>query len=513
MREFSDEARDKLYAIIDDINDKQWCGFTDWMGDRWSTFQEWIGVLGIEEYGSNVDKYHGIIVDKNNTSKSEIDKIYKDVENVDIFYKTTFEQLVETVKGQIAFIDSLAEAINPSKGIASANVALINLPNLVEEPNLNLIYSYVERIRNGNGDGDYDYDYIREIMEMNLDEVSDYMYAALIIVFKEMDDEQKAKFVENSYFCTEEFWADPSGNGAGTFEYRISDVFQQMVGWYGSALEANITSNILFDKSNPNYEIAIENLLAYNTLCVFAIDYQSIYVPGMNAIFNSDNITDLDIKIETVQTDPVRTDYKITVGGSNSPYSEMAIPMCSTGETVVNVYEYRSNLERLLDESVIRTLETMKSDIGENIASSAFDGVTGVVLGFVDIGKTGGTALTISQGFMDGIQSYVEVVKMNSKVEGMQETLSIGNILSVIGAGGTMYMDSEGNYQITSLMIDPEILRSNLNAYNQKHENFEISYEELYKAFENKNFEILGDDFNAFVEWCGDEASAAKNYN
>lgn len=31
MREFSDEARDKLYAIIDDINDKQWCGFTDWM--------------------------------------------------------------------------------------------------------------------------------------------------------------------------------------------------------------------------------------------------------------------------------------------------------------------------------------------------------------------------------------------------------------------------------------------------------------------------------------------------
>lgn len=512
MREFSEEAREKLYTIINDVNDEQWCEFTDWLGDSWGALQEWIGVLGIEEYGNNVDKYHRIIIDKNNASKNEIDKIYTDVENVDISYKNIFGQLVETVNEQKAFIDNLAEAINPSKGISSVNVALINLPDLSATSNLKLIYSYVEMIRNGNGDGVYDYDYIREIMEMNPDEVSPYMYAALVLVFKEMNDRQKTMFVENSYFCTEEFWADPSGNGAGTWEYQISDVFQQMTAYYGQILSANISSGILCDKGNSNYEIAIENLLAFNTMSVFAMDYQSIYVPGMNVIFNSDNITELDIRIETVTFNAKREDCQVIISGSNHPYNEMLTSL-SSSETIIDVYAYRDDLERLLDESVIRILDTMKSDIDENIASSVLDGVSSVVVGFVDLGKTGGTALTISQGFIDGIQSYVETVKTNSTVDGMQETLSTGNILSSIGAGGTMYMDSEGNYRITTLMINQEILECNLSAYNYaNNKRLQFSYQDLQRAFEERDFSVLGDEFSKFVEWYGDAGKTVNRY-
>lgn len=517
MREFSEEAREKLYTIINDVNDEQWCEFTDWLGDSWGALQEWIGVLGIEEYGNNVDKYHRIMIDKNNASKNEIDKIYTDVENVDISYKNIFGQLVETVNEQKAFIDNLAEAINPSKGISSVNVALINLPDLSATSNLKLIYSYVEMIRNGNGDGVYDYDYIREIMEMNPDEISPYMYAALVLVFKEMNDRQKTMFVENSYFCTEEFWADPSGNGAGTWEYQISDVFQQMTAYYGQILSANISSGILCDKGNSNYEIAIENLLAFNTMSVFAMDYQSIYVPGMNVIFNSDNITELDIRIETVQTDTIRNNCKITISGSNQKYSEteMGTPMSNNSSSMVDVYSYLPSLETILDESVIRKLENMKIDTEVNITSGIINGISNVILGFVDLGNVGGTTLTISQDVITGLQSYIDVQEVNSEIEGMQGTIRLGNILSAIGAGGTMYIDSEGNYRITSMMIDSEILSENLNAYKEYCKesgmNCFLSYEEICSAFQKNKFELLGMEFNAFVQWCGEEGKVSAN--
>jgi hypothetical protein len=52
-REFSEESKEELYQIIDDINDRQWCGFTDWMGDLGWELNGWIETLELEEYTIN----------------------------------------------------------------------------------------------------------------------------------------------------------------------------------------------------------------------------------------------------------------------------------------------------------------------------------------------------------------------------------------------------------------------------------------------------------------------------
>jgi hypothetical protein len=52
-------------------------------------------------------------MDKNDTSKADIEKIFEDVELVDRTYEKIFTNLFEAVKSQVDLVQKMAELINP----------------------------------------------------------------------------------------------------------------------------------------------------------------------------------------------------------------------------------------------------------------------------------------------------------------------------------------------------------------------------------------------------------------
>ena len=62
-------------------------------------------------------------------------------------------------------------------------------------------------------------------------------------------------------------------------------------------------------------------------------------------------------------------------------------------------------------------------------------------------------------------------------------------------------------------MINQEILECNLSAYNYaNNKRLQFSYQDLQRAFEERDFSVLGDEFSKFVEWYGDAGKTVNRY-
>lgn len=116
VRDFSAKSKAELQSQIKQINDEQLCDVTDWFGDRWLDFQEWIGNLNIKNYLDDVSSYHKKVLDKNNTTLKNLEKIFNDVYAVDSKYKGKLNESIETCKAYNSLINELSNIILPSNG-------------------------------------------------------------------------------------------------------------------------------------------------------------------------------------------------------------------------------------------------------------------------------------------------------------------------------------------------------------------------------------------------------------
>lgn len=128
-RDFSDSAKIKLFNLIDEVNEEQWFGWTDAIGD----FFCW--GLNIENYLDDLDSYHKKVVDKNNTTKEQIEKIFNDIHLVDLSYQGIFDKSKQAIEEQIAYIKGLSECIDPIQN--KFEVSLIS--STMDSINMNFI--------------------------------------------------------------------------------------------------------------------------------------------------------------------------------------------------------------------------------------------------------------------------------------------------------------------------------------------------------------------------------------
>lgn len=63
-RDFSEASKQKLIALVTQVENEKYSEFTDWVGDRWYDFESWIGQLNIKHYLDNVNAYHKKVIDK-----------------------------------------------------------------------------------------------------------------------------------------------------------------------------------------------------------------------------------------------------------------------------------------------------------------------------------------------------------------------------------------------------------------------------------------------------------------
>ena len=130
-RDFSEAARQELLSLVTQVEDEKWCDFTDWVGDRWYDFEGWIGKLDVRDYISNVNEYHKKVIDKNNTTASDINTIFENVNNVSEQYKSRFVSLLADLQEFKRIIDLLAAFVTPNNGNFNAQFIGSGLKNAI----------------------------------------------------------------------------------------------------------------------------------------------------------------------------------------------------------------------------------------------------------------------------------------------------------------------------------------------------------------------------------------------
>ena len=117
LRDFSDAAKQKLLNYVDEVTaNGTWNSVKDWFGDIGLNVQSWLGLLDIQRYADRIDLYHKKILDKNDTTREQIEEIFSNVQAVDTRYISITGS--QTVCGSdiIKLINDLANTIDPNGG-------------------------------------------------------------------------------------------------------------------------------------------------------------------------------------------------------------------------------------------------------------------------------------------------------------------------------------------------------------------------------------------------------------
>lgn len=123
VRDFTDEAKEKLLSQISDIELQDWSWFTDCIGDMSLHILKWIGILSLQDDMSNVEEYHKAILDMNNTKCSDIENIFENVYTEENSVARQLEEVKEKLQLMADNMQKLADGI--SSGFVSADASSI----------------------------------------------------------------------------------------------------------------------------------------------------------------------------------------------------------------------------------------------------------------------------------------------------------------------------------------------------------------------------------------------------
>lgn len=117
FRDFSESAKQKLLGYVAEVTETStWGKIGDAIGDMGLHVQHWLGWMNVSRYVNDLDKYHKKVIDKNNTTKKQIEEIFAKVEAVDGRYEKGLNGEVTTANKVVQLIRHLAETIDPNGG-------------------------------------------------------------------------------------------------------------------------------------------------------------------------------------------------------------------------------------------------------------------------------------------------------------------------------------------------------------------------------------------------------------
>lgn len=188
-RDFSDKSKQNLLSLVNEIENEKWSDFTDWVGDRWYDFGSWIGTLNVKHYIDNVNSYHKKVLDKNNTTKKAIEKIFSEVKGVDRTYGDIFGNVTDVLSGWLDYVEQLSEIVTPANGMFSAQYMSAKLnPILTEIKQEDMDCLRDKMVQNINGELFFDEDLIYSYMKKSPAEMTDAEQTVLLEVISQLKD-------------------------------------------------------------------------------------------------------------------------------------------------------------------------------------------------------------------------------------------------------------------------------------------------------------------------------------
>ena len=162
MRDFSAAAKETLLGYVEEVTASGiWEKIGDAIGDCGLTVQGWLEQLGILTCTQDVEQYYKKILDKNNTTKEEIEEIFTNVQKVDADYVEKILELMYVGNLLIKYITDMTDSIDPDGGKIDVgkltellesdkeeleNAQLVVVKTLVEDDELEDATEYVEAV-------------------------------------------------------------------------------------------------------------------------------------------------------------------------------------------------------------------------------------------------------------------------------------------------------------------------------------------------------------------------------
>ena len=201
-RDFSNASKQKLLGMVDDVEKEKFCDFTDFVGDSYYKFQTWIGKLNIKNYLNDVDSYHKKVIDKNNTSKKEIEKIFANVTNVDTKYQNKMFSFKISLQKWDKYIVQMENIVNPDNANFNEQFITNSLDNVLDEYKVSdfntRLNTYIE-LDKTSGTYTYNWDEIENLLKKDNADLTTEDYEILTYILSTMiqDDETGSIDIEN----------------------------------------------------------------------------------------------------------------------------------------------------------------------------------------------------------------------------------------------------------------------------------------------------------------------------
>lgn len=112
-REYTDQVYNRLSDQIDEINMTTISPLTDGIGDIFLHVKDFLGLVDLE----NIKVYQKELLDKTDVTKSELKKIFQDVENVDQTYSRRMEQVTNRQEIYLKKLVFLSKQLKPNLNV------------------------------------------------------------------------------------------------------------------------------------------------------------------------------------------------------------------------------------------------------------------------------------------------------------------------------------------------------------------------------------------------------------
>lgn len=118
IKDFSVTGEGYFLRLVEQVQEENYNAITDWIGDRWLDFESIMGKLRISNYVDSVNTYHKKVLDRNNTTKETIKKIFQEVREADSLYAGMIDQNVDEHLAEIKrYIQLLGQSLTPTGNV------------------------------------------------------------------------------------------------------------------------------------------------------------------------------------------------------------------------------------------------------------------------------------------------------------------------------------------------------------------------------------------------------------
>jgi hypothetical protein len=489
-KDFSDTAKETLKRLIQDIENEQWSSFTDELGDLLFLYN-W----DIADYVGDVDRYWKHTLDNENSTAADIDRIFAAADAVDAEHGVALQAQIDAVNAQIEYVRSISAAFSTPGGLSPDGIQVIR--GKAEAVASAMVAAFIETLRDTVGtdaDGNpiyrYEHGYVRNLMQLDPDNLSYEQYLALIAIFEEMGIADKELFIEESYIEVPMVSSIPGLGEAIIYHWEISPVFERMASISrDELLKTEFTLDDLSDPNEPDF-LRINNKVFACSLLMSIVQYGHDYTVPTSSRNPSYLIDRAEVNIEIREAfvegiDRLPYDYSITGNGGFS----------------FDLYQYRKDLDFLLDKAVVASnIGRLTPSLGELVSENAV-AVTGAVTGLApEIGAAAGVFF-VGVGIGMSIHGYYANKQIADYTYG---ALDAGNAARALFMGATVSVSPNGG--VTSYSLNLAVFNTDDLAIA-----FKI-YEENTGRILTVDALVTGtasqDDVDAYISWYASSGSS-----